>query len=239
MVYAVTFDLWNTLLYERNHERVADRLAEDLGGILAGAGYSIEETRLAQFIRECRAMVMRRQVDEGLDMAPEEQLAWILGRAGAAPTGQVAEKLLEFYTTARGGEEIRVMDGAVDTLRELAREYRLALICNTGRTPGKVIRPWLKEKGLNRYLEVLTFSNEQRIAKPNPRIFLHTLKQLGAVPERAAHVGDDPRTDLKGARTTGMIPVWFNPTGREDGPDWAYQVQRLSDLPALLAEIWT
>ena len=238
MVYAVTFDLWNTLLYERNHDQVADRLAREFSEILTEAGYSIEEARLAQIFRECRDMVMGRQVKEGLDMTPEEQLAWSLGRAGLALTGQVAEELLELYTSARGREEVLVMDGAVETLAKLAEKYRLALICNTGRTPGRVIRPWLEERGLSRYLQVLTFSNEHRIAKPNPRIFRQTLEELGAVPERAAHIGDDPRTDLKGARATGMVPLWFNPTGREDGPDWAHQVRHLADLPALLEEIW-
>lgn len=182
-------------------------------------------------------MVMRRQVEEGLDLAPEEQLTWVLGRLGVAASGWLAE-LLELYTSGRAGADIRVMEGARETLAQLAQRYRLALICNTGRTPGRVIRRWLEFHGLSPYLEVLTFSNELGIAKPNPEIFLYTLKQLGIPPEGAAHIGDDPRTDLKGARTTGMVPIWFNPRQREDGPAWAYQVQRLPDLPAVLAEIW-
>lgn len=238
MDYAVTFDLWNTLIWERCHDQVADRLAANMGRVLAAAGYGIEGDQLAKVIVECRQMVMARQVKEGLDILPQEQLYWILGRAGLAPTGLVIKELLEYYTSVRDRGEILIMEGAKTVLGILAPKYRLALICNTGRTPGQVIRPWLTAAGLSKYLRVLTFSNELGIAKPNPDIFSQTLKKLGVVPERAAHIGDDPRTDVKGARWAGMIPIWFNSRQRDDVPPEVRRVQHLDQLPALLKSIW-
>ena len=238
MDYAVTFDLWNTLIRERCYNQAAERLSANMGRILVTAGHDIEGDKLAGIIEECRKMVMARQVDEGLDMIPEEQLAWILGRAGLRPRGQVVGELLEYYTSARGRDEILVVEGAKATLRILAQRYRLALICNTGRTPGRVVRPWLADAGLCEYLQVLIFSNEEKIAKPNPNIFLKTLGELGVEPGRAAHIGDDPRTDLKGALAAGVLPIWFNSGSRENIPEGVPEVQQLSELPALLASIW-
>ncbi|NLP18275.1 MAG: HAD family hydrolase [Firmicutes bacterium] len=238
MDYAVTFDLWNTLIWERHHDQVANRLSANMGRVLTAAGYGIEKDQLSGIIEECRQMVMARQVKEGLDILPEEQLYWILGRVGLAPTGRVVKELLEYYTSVRDRGEILIMEGAEAVLEVLARKYRLALICNTGRTPGRVIRPWLAAAGLSKYLQVLTFSNELGIAKPNPDIFFQTLEKLGAVPERAAHIGDDPRTDVKGARSAGMVPIWFNSRQREDAPPEARQVQHLDRLAGLLKSIW-
>lgn len=238
MDYAVTFDLWNTLIYEKHYDQAADRLAKNLGRVLAAAGPSIREDRLAAIIEECRQMVMARQVKEGLDILPEEQLYWILGRAGLTPTGELTGELMGYYTSARGRGEILVMEQAGEVLAVLAEKYRLALICNTGRTPGRVIRPWLAAAGLSKYLQVLTFSNELGIAKPNRDIFTRTLGELGAVAERAAHIGDDPRTDVKGALTAGMVPIWFTFGQEGDAPPGVWRVQHLSQLPGLLESIW-
>ncbi|NLJ34070.1 MAG: HAD family hydrolase [Firmicutes bacterium] len=238
MDYAVTFDLWNTLIYEKHYDQAADRLAKNLGRVLAAAGPSIREDRLAAIIEECRQMVMARQVKEGLDILPEEQLYWILGRAGLTPTGELTGELMGYYTSARGRGEILVMEQAGEVLAVLAEKYRLALICNTGRTPGRVIRPWLAAAGLSKYLQVLTFSNELGIAKPNRDIFTRTLGELGAVAERAAHIGDDPRTDVKGALTAGMVPIWFTSGQEGDAPQGVWRVQHLSQLPGLLESIW-
>ncbi len=78
----------------------------------------------------------------------------------------------------------------------------LALICNTGRTPGSTARVILERLGLKKTLFPLAFfSNEVGgVAKPHPKIFRQALAALGGVqPQEAAHIGDDARTDVKGA----------------------------------------
>ena len=119
MDYAVTFDLWNTLIWERHHDQVANRLSANMGRVLTAAGYGIEKDQLSGIIEECRQMVMARQVKEGLDILPEEQLYWILGRVGLAPTGRVVKELLEYYTSVRDRGEILIMEGAEAVLEVL------------------------------------------------------------------------------------------------------------------------
>ena len=231
---AVTFDLWNTLLWDQTYTQMPEFLAGGMGDILAAEGIFIDKEKLAAVVSDCRDLVMSRQVDEGLEFIPEEQLAWILGRMDMRIPGWLANKLLNYYTTVRPGGRVNVMKGARDVLEELSKKYPLAVICNTGRTPGRVVRGLLSATDISCYLQVLTFSDEERIAKPNPDIFIRTLKKMGAETRGSAHIGDDPRTDLKGAYSVGMYPIWFNAKKKNGCPEWAYEIHCLEELPVLL-----
>jgi len=81
--------------------------------------------------------------------------------------------------------------GARELLETLqTRGLRLALICNTGRTPGKMLRLVLERLGLAPYLSVLSFSDEVGLRKPHPEIFHRTLSALGASPAEVQALGD-------------------------------------------------
>jgi len=48
------------------------------------------------------------------------------------------------------------------------------------------------------------------VAKPDPQIFRIALAKAGTRPEETVMVGDSWRSDITGARNTGIRPVWFN-----------------------------
>jgi putative hydrolase of the HAD superfamily len=103
------------------------------------------------------------------------------------------------------------IDGALEVLASLAsRGLRLAVICNTGRTPGKVLRIILERLGMTPYLSAQTFSDELCLRKPRPEIFMRTLAALGVEPPEALHVGDTLATDFRGAQAIGMYAIHFD-----------------------------
>ena len=59
------------------------------------------------------------------------------------------------------------------------------------------------------YFEYTYFSDEHGMCKPDTRVFVHTLEELGTRPTEAAHVGDIQRTDVAGAQAAGMAAVHF------------------------------
>jgi putative hydrolase of the HAD superfamily len=126
--------------------------------------------------------------------------------------------------------------GALEALHALqARGLRLALICNTGRTPGKMLRLVLDRVGLADYLGVLSFSDEVGVRKPHPEIFLKTLAALGVRPQQAAHVGDDLTTDIAGARGVGMRAVHLcHATSADQDANGVESVASLQALPVAL-----
>lgn len=62
----------------------------------------------------------------------------------------------------------------------------------------------LERLDLARFLDEIVYSAEVGAAKPNPAIFAHALRLLGAAADRAVHVGNSPREDAEGAVAVGM-----------------------------------
>jgi putative hydrolase of the HAD superfamily len=106
---------------------------------------------------------------------------------------------------------VDAVEGAAETLKALADAgIRLGLVCDTGFTPGRVVREILADNGLIDHLEAFCFSDEVGVPKPGNEIFAKALAELGVVrPPEAVHVGDLRRTDIAGARDIGMHGVRF------------------------------
>ncbi len=98
-----------------------------------------------------------------------------------------------------------VDDGALAALETLRRRgYTLALVSNIMRTPGTTLRKLLEHYRLLGYFAHTTFSDEVGVRKPDPEIFVLTLRAVGGEAETAVHVGDDEILDVQGARAAGM-----------------------------------
>jgi putative hydrolase of the HAD superfamily len=129
------------------------------------------------------------------------------------------------------------VDGAAATLEALAAAgVRRGLVCDTGFTPGRVVRTLLYEAGLAGDLEVLCFSDEVGVPKPGNDIFAKALAELGARPPEAVHVGDLRRTDIAGARDFGMHTVRFRGVhdDRTDAPEAESVIDEHGELLELL-----
>jgi putative hydrolase of the HAD superfamily len=102
------------------------------------------------------------------------------------------------------------VDGAEDTLGRLKEaNFGLALICDTGLSPGRVVRELLDDCGLLKFLDCTCFSDEVGVPKPGSEIFLKALAELGVRPPEAIHIGDLRRTDIAGAHEVGMHAARF------------------------------
>jgi putative hydrolase of the HAD superfamily len=118
------------------------------------------------------------------------------------------------------------------TLRE--RGVRTALICDTGLTPGRVVRQHLERHGLLEHLELQAFSDEVGVPKPRPEIFCAALEPLAVAPGRSVHVGDLKRTDVAGGRNAGMLTVRI--TDRHDDTSHLAEADGVVASHATLAE---
>jgi HAD superfamily hydrolase (TIGR01662 family) len=114
----------------------------------------------------------------------------------------------------------------------------LAVVSNTMRTPGEVVRQILDRSGLLAMFRVLVFSDECGIRKPARGIFLRALKELDVPAEHAVHVGDDSILDVEGARDVGMAAIQVTADGRATAPVKPDAVIRhLGELPAALRRL--
>ena len=99
----------------------------------------------------------------------------------------------------------------LDSLR--GRGIRTGLVANAWPEPARVLRADAEASGLAALLDVMVFSDELGVRKPQPEIFLHALRELGVEPVNAVFVGDRLETDVQGAANVGMTTVqalWFS-----------------------------
>ncbi len=151
----------------------------------------------------------------------------------------VMETLVRAYASPAFEVPPATDEGARAALDELARRgIALGVVSNIMRTPGEVLRVVFERAGLLARFEVLTFSDECGIRKPDPEIFFLTLRKLGVAPEEAVHVGDDPILDVEGARDAGMGVIQVATGGRATAPVKPDAViTGLDELPAALLRL--
>jgi len=132
------------------------------------------------------------------------------------------------------GAALRASEDAVPTLAALrAMGLRLGLVSNVA-LPGELYRERLAAWGIAGQLETMRFSLDSGSRKPAPRMVEEALEMLGASPSQAVMVGDRKKSDVAVGRAAGTRTVWLRSAFGE-GPEPDATIDRLADLPALLA----
>jgi putative hydrolase of the HAD superfamily len=90
------------------------------------------------------------------------------------------------------------------------RSLKLAVISNWDQR----LRPLLRRLRLMNFFDVVVVSGEVGFAKPSPAIFEIAAHRLGLPPNEILHVGDEPGSDVGGARDSGFHAVWLARHGR-------------------------
>ena len=122
----------------------------------------------------------------------------------------------------------------------LSEAYPLGIISDSALTPGSFARQLMDQDGILQCFTAFTFSDETEYTKPQVPQFQSTLAQLNAEPEEAVHIGDIFRTDIVGAKNTGMKAIrftGFNKTETDDTLSDAV-VDDYLQLEAAIAELF-
>lgn len=240
----VTLDLWRTLM-EDTQEVGRARLQYRMTGIqalLAETGLAVAADQLRQASRACfRACEGIRGLERELSFTDQVDLFLNLVAPGLATglSSGAKGRIREVYGAMPAPHTPTVVPGAVQVLRTLRDEgYKLALISNTGVTPGTTIRKLLADLELLPYLGVLVFSDEVGMVKPAEGIFRLALERLDMTAQEAAHVGDHPKADVLGGNRVGMWTVQVaSSQEREQVAEPHVRIASLADLPVALERI--
>ena len=234
-IRAVTFDCWGTLLtYEPAGGRSHALRVEALRHAIVAGGHACTPAQVAQRLEAAH----RQHLDaweEALDTGATDIARWALEPLGIRDP-EIVASCVHALEEAALSVDVPPLEGAPDTLRALAeRGVGLALVCDTGFTPGRVVRQLLDRAGLLEWLDVQVFSNEAGMTKPHPPVFESALDGLGVGAEHTVHVGDLRRTDVGGARNVGMGTIRIRDFNDDDSdlPD----ADAVADSHAHLREI--
>lgn len=202
-IRAVTYDCWGTLLKDRNWHGAMDARRRALQDAI---DISEDDARALLDEAWARHDDAWKQVET---FGPGRMAAYCLEARGISDDDAIAD-LTKAFEEASLSSGVDPVDGARDTLARLRdANVRIGLVCDTGFTPGRVVRRLLEEAELLEYLEVLCFSDEVGVPKPGNDIFAKALAGLGVRPPEAIHVGDLRRTDIAGAHDIGMRAARF------------------------------
>jgi len=165
--------------------------------------------------------------------------------AGAEPTRveralpDIVPALLHRFSSKEG---YKLYDDALPTLRALReRKIKIGLVSNTDLRMKAV----LDDLEVTHFFQAMSFSEEERVEKPSPAIFLRTLEKMdyGGPPSGALHVGDNPDDDYMGATQAGLSAFLLRRAEGEDQGESEIEVESvpsnriissLSEVPSLL-----
>ena len=212
MVKGITVDLWDTLItdgHTMEHNRDEKRADMIMRILNLDESYRV---KIMDFFVELVASFKCPLERNEWALLPYTQLQHLFSLLGIKVRNEQFEKILKIYTEEALDILPKLIESNVrDILSELKKDYKIALISNTGRTPGRVLRKILDEVKLLNLFDALIFSDEVHLRKPNAQIFLLACEKLGTKPEETVHIGDSVNIDFLGARDAGLKAIQFLP----------------------------
>lgn len=206
---AITFDYWDTLYTGAPlGERGAIR-QKALRRMLVSIGHVIDDDEFLKLYRASGEEAERWWRDEHRGYTARDRIAWMLEKISirrpddcehmARAIAAVDDALLTLPPP--------LLEGAADCISAVAGRFKLGIISDTGFASGDAQNRLLEHDGLRKHFDVTVYSADIGHAKPRPEPFLAALAALGVRPEEALHVGDNERTDVRGALAVGMRAV--------------------------------
>ena len=227
MLRAVTFDYWDTL-YEGGAvpERVALRRTA-VGALLGAYGRAMPEAQLRALYEASGREAERWWSEEHRGYTTLDRLRWILERAAVKP-----REYCEHVAAAADAVDNALLmlppamlPGAWQLLRTARRHFTLAVISDTGFASGRAQDRLLEKDAARDFFAATIYSMDIGHAKPRPEIFAAAVTTLGIPADEIIHVGDNERTDVRGALAAGFRAIRLDVV-RSGGPSEAEFVAR-------------
>jgi len=213
----VTFDLWETLIFDdpKNDEARGQMRYEGLQTALADYGIRLDKEDLKRGYEESGSNF---QVvwDRNEEVSIIDQIALIIELAShrrviiEPPSVQSFEAAYVDPILSIPPKLHADADGVLEAVRD--RGYKIGLISNTGRSPGYALRKLLDNYGVLKFFDATVFSNEVERRKPDRAIFDYATRMLKAENAAVVHIGDNPEADYWGAKNAGMQAILLDQT---------------------------
>jgi putative hydrolase of the HAD superfamily len=236
MLRAVTFDYWNTLFVDARGAEREQRREEILRAELEPLGMRPPRAVLADALQSGFDFFDRIWLEEHRTPLCFETVDAILATLDVMLPDEARSRVITAFEQVLLEAPPDPMPGTAYALPLLAERYKLAVVCDTGYSPGSVLRKLLARHDMLRHFSYLYFSNEHGASKPSTRVFHWTLERLGVRPSEAIHVGDLQRTDVAGAQAAGMLAVLFVGANNRDAARTTADlvVRHFDELPTAL-----
>lgn len=232
MIKAVFFDFYNTLVrFWPPLDQIQQAACRELGLAVDAAaidyGYSVADIYFNRE-NEIRPLAQRSDGERLAFFARYEQL--LLEKAGLPVSLDLARQIWQIAISVPK-DFIPFADARPALAQLRAQGYRLGVITNLRRDLDQLCA----SLGLTPYLDFILTAAAVGSEKPAPEMFAAALQRADARPGEAVHVGDQPRSDVLGARAAGIYPVLLDRGGWQTAATDCVRISGLDELAALLA----
>ena len=146
----------------------------------------------------------------------------------------VHETTLRYWKTYAGASPL--FYDTMSTIHRLKKAgFRFGMVSDSDGTPGMKMKR-IRQQPFLKSLEAIVVAGEDTPGvKPTRRPFTLVARRLGLQPGNCVYIGDNPNTDIEGAKGVGMMMILVRRRGPRGGhPD--YLVRSLSDVARLLIQ---
>ncbi len=137
----------------------------------------------------------------------------------------IAEEAFDHFYRVRS--DVTFYPDALGSLNSLSNKFPLAALTNGNAD--------LFQIGVTHLFQKIICASLEEPAKPHPYMFEQTCQAFNIKPDQLLHVGDNPETDVEGARRAGVRTVWVNRTNDTWPAKYAPADYEVKDLNQLLA----
>ena len=205
MITNISFDLWLTLI--KSHPSFKIQRAQMIADSYNPDGLSV--SKIETYIRDQDKVFDRHNEIIGKKIPAVEMYFRILkgiSRNSENVSMETAQRLEEQSNELFIEYCPQLLNDSVPYILEQLREdgYVLNLASNTGFIEGKTIRKVLEKLGILRHFLFYIFSDEVNASKPSPHFFQRVYDEINVQKNQVLHIGDNPKTDYKGALDFGF-----------------------------------
>jgi len=212
-IEGITFDLWNTLIVGGNPGYRAGKIAAIQKHLATHPEQNLLEKLLKEAASHCNAL----SEETGIDYSFAARIARVYERI---PHKKIPLLTRDILTSLEQelGEVIKLYppflcekDLVVSLTTLKSRGFKIGIISNVGTITGSNMRIALERLGVLPLVDTTIFSDEAKVAKPNPQIFWLAAQSLCLDPHTMLHIGDNLNADVKGAQNAGLRALHYAP----------------------------
>ena len=208
MIKAIAFDLQFTLVFLPNFSlrrwfQVFDQGFEDVKSFLKDKGFKFDETKLYRTLRRKRNKYFAQTITDDQRYYTEEILSATFSKMNIKLNKEDFSKCIQIYhdKEVRAWEpDLTLSPSLQEIIKELSKEYRLAIITNAIQYVADEI---LKFQGIKDYFELVIADAR----KPRLPGFKEFQGKINAKMNELVMVGDDIIADIKPAVKIGMKTI--------------------------------
>ncbi len=193
-IRAITFDFWGTLFRDANGEK---RHGLRVKALTEATGIPAE--RADSSLREIMVYFLRKHLETQHTLTPSDAVRMACAKNDLELDEMTLAHLARCFGAAVLEHPPEPITSALEAVRTAAERVPIAIISDTGFSPGRHLRVVLEKEGFLAHFSALTFSDETGIAKPQRGMFERTAEKLGVAPHELWHIGDLEPTDVVGA----------------------------------------